>query len=366
MLSDIYGEDKREKFLIIKSLVKDRGCIGIVYGKRGVGKKYVVGKVIDEIKKEGDISLFIDAKDNWHQIILYEIGIYENLGKEEFLLRFYEFLYQIKGRMFIVFNNSHLFSEKQFLEIVKMLGAKEKITVFFIGEEQIKQILNPINTGKISLLINFVFEIKPPEFEEFYRFFKEKYKNSLSKREIKKLFKISGGSIGEAVSLVESGTDLSKKSKLPYLIFVFVIAGASIYFFYVLDEKEKSKVIKDMKLPVEGSVEDSLPIKVKRKEFKLALNGIEEKLKSIHSMNIPDIKFYEKKHIYTVQVATFKNKENAERLKNKLLQEGLPAEVKSINDFFRVYLYTSDRNELEKVLQSLDNSGFKPIVKKVK
>ncbi len=370
MFSDIYGEDKKEKYLIIRNLLRDKGCIGVIYGKKGVGKKYLVRKVIEEIKKDEDIVLFIDAQENWHYVILSELGIYERISKEEFLIKFFEFLQKFKGRVFIIFNNSHLLSDKQFLQIVKILGIKDKVSLIFIGEESIKQLLNPSKAGKISPLLNFIFEIKPPEFEEFYRFFKDKYGNKLSRKKVKHLFKLSGGSISEGISILEEGKSLRRKNmfKLLYYLSVFTIVAIIFIVFYGNEKREEKKVaIKDMKLPVEGSVEDSLPVKIKRKkEFELKEREIEKNLKKIYNQEIPPLKFYEKKRSYKLQIATFKSLKNAENLREKLLQTGLDSSVEHKNGLHRVIVYTSNRNELEKVLKSLKEMGFKPIVKKVR
>ncbi|MBK3331703.1 hypothetical protein GWK41_01320 [Persephonella atlantica] len=366
MLSDIYGEDKREKFLIIKNLMKDKDCIGVVYGKKGTGKRYLINKVINEIKKDKDIILFIDAQENWYQSILSEIGIYEEVGREEFLIRFFEFLQKFKGRMFIVFNNCHLLSEEQFLQIVRVLGIKDKVSLIFIGDEKTRNLLNPVNTGKILSTINFAFEIKPIEFDEFFRFFKDRYGGKLSKRKIKKLFKISHGSLSEGISIVESGKDLHGRRWWLYLVFLFLTVA--IFLLYLSGKKQQKQiVVKDMKLPIEGSVEDSLPIKVKKKKTVLELNEaeIEKKLKEIYSLDIPEIKFYEKRYMYRLQVATFKNLKNAERLKEKLSQRGLHTRIEKVKGFFKLTVYVSDRNELKKVLKSLKDMGFKPILKKV-
>ncbi|WP_293445119.1 SPOR domain-containing protein [Persephonella sp.] len=389
MLSDIYGYDKKEKYLIIFNLLKDGNVFGIAYGKKGIGKKFIIKKAVNEISKEKDKKVFLEAGSEWHRVVLKELKIDapEPISKEEFFMYFVDFVEKFSGRIFIVINNIQKLSEKQIKELYHLLGLKEKVSVISIGDESLKNRLNPFKIGRMETFINFIFEIKPPEFPEFERYFQNKYGNKIDKKAVKKLYSLSEGSIQQAEELILQigkfpikGSDIktpyNKKSSVKLFILtgsVFLI-GISLLLFFKNSVKqtiEPEKIIKmDKKLPVEGSVAHDLPVKTKKKKKQdiLSIVGeIKEEIGNLRLEELPQVKFYKKPVKYIIQVASFKNMDNALKLKEKISQDLPGVEIlERKNGIKSVVIYASDKEEAGKIINKLKIHGLKPLLKKVK
>jgi len=396
MLSDIFGEDKREKYLIILNLIKDRDITGIIYGKKGIGKKFIITKAIRSVASDKDKVVFIESAPNWHLQLLSQLGLSaeENISKEDFLLALMEFLEGFSGRLFVVFTDAQRLSKKQLAEIVHLLGTRDKVSVVIIGDENLKETLNPFRTGKLEKALNFIFEIKPPELDEYIRYFWEKYREKVSKRAIKKLYRLTGGSIeeGEGI-LLGLGTFPINERDIPgtegneKTLFVLVAGGFAIFIFAVLtylitfqktmkenmNLKAVDIVLKDKKLPEEGKIIDDLPIKpVKKRALDTEKiiyyinQRLDEEMGKLE-INIPQLRHYVPPEEYHIQVASFRKKENALRLKNKLSEnlENVKV-VEKKNGVSTVVVVVHNREKTDKIVKTLTGLGFKPLVIKVK
>lgn len=60
----------------------------------------------------------------------------------------------------------------------------------------------------------------------------------------------------------------------------------------------------------------------------------------------------------SIQVASFGNRNNAERLKLRLNGAGIQAEINQAGSFYRVVIPGVNREDLDRILQSLDELGF--------
>ncbi|WP_457643403.1 SPOR domain-containing protein [Persephonella sp.] len=395
MLSDIFGEDKREKFQIILSLIKDRDITGIIYGKRGIGKKFLISKLVKEVSTNKDRAVFIEGTDKWHLHLLQELGINadENISREEFLIELVNFLEGFPGRLFVVVNNGQNLSPQQISQLLHLIGFKDRISTIIIGDETLKEKLNPFKLGKVEASLNFVFEVRPPEPEEFIRYFNEKYSGKIEKKALKKLYSLTGGSIKDAENIIMKigrfpvkAEDISQENRnyLPvFVIIITVSATALAYWLFVqLYTQEKEQAVKttavkkiniqDKKLPEEGVIEEGLPVKPKRKkevplnkELEYVTAKIAESLKN-EDWNIPELKFRKPEYRFVLQVASFKNRQNAEKLKNKLSKElGSVSIINRKNGLKTVVIYASGKEEVKKIQKFLTEKGLKPIIRKV-
>ncbi|NPA17427.1 MAG: hypothetical protein GXO05_06745 [Aquificae bacterium] len=397
MLSDIFGEDKREKYLIILNLLKDDDIVGILYGKKGIGKKFIVTKAVRNVAGKEDIVVFMEASDGWYSQLLSRIGIpvESDLTREEFLLRFIDFLERFDGRLFVIFNNSQRFTEKQLAEVIQLLGFKEKVSVFVIGDDSLKEKLNPFKIGRVEAAVNFIFEVRPPEYSEFLRYFNEKYGGKLQEKVVKKLYQLSGGSIKNAEDIIiKTGKfpvtleDLGEKRDfpvVPFVVLVVVILTGGIYYLFLYGKENVPEIptrteppppqpeIVDKKLPEEGNIEHLLPVKPrKKKDLNLQFlvdevsEGITEALEGI-DFDIPPLKHYTPPRRYAVQVASFKNEKNALRLKERLSTKFMGVDlIKRKNGITTVVIYAADKKLAEEISDKLRKEGFKPLVKKVR
>ncbi|SNZ02420.1 Sporulation related domain-containing protein [Persephonella hydrogeniphila] len=386
MLSDIYGQDKRDKYLLIYNLLKDRNIFGIVYGKRGIGKRFIINKAIRSISTPEDRVVFLEAGDNIYTSILRELGIYEHeiYTKEDFLIYFIDFVEKFKGRIFIVINNAQKFTEKELSEIFHLLSLKERVSTILIGDETLKEKLNPFKIGKMEAAVNFVFEINPPEFEEFKRYFDEKYGGKIEKKALKKLYQISGGSLSDAENIIIQlgkfpikASDLKTKDKnLPVMISVLLltIAITVVISYMILKPEEEKKEIKkitviDKKLPEEGSVINELPVKPKKKkgfDSDRLIKEVLEELSKIQLQDVPELRFYEKPKKYIIQIASFKNEQYALELKERLSKKFLAEIITRKNGIKSVIVFASNKKEVDNIINELNKMGFKPLVRKVK
>ncbi len=390
MLSDIYGLDKKEKYIIIFNLLKSGNIFGIVYGKEGVGKKYIVEKAVDKVLNKNDKKVFLEANPDWYKNLLREIGTspLRELSKEEFFLNFVDFIDNFSGRIFIVINNVQKLSETQIIEIYHLIGIKEKVSTILIGDESLKPKLNPFKIGKIEASVNFIFEVKPPEFSEFERYFLQKYGGKIEKKAIKKLYILSEGSIGRSEGILSQlskfpikGSDLkiAKNGKKHLRLFATLLIVLLIFFGYLLffkrEEKKNvlnpEKVIKmDKKLPVEGSVIQNLPVKTKKKkktDILYFLSSIKEGIKNVKLESIPKISFYKKPIRYVIQIGSFRNENNALKLKEKISKDFFGVKIiNRKNGIKSVVVYASNKEEAGKIISKLKKYGINPILKKVK
>lgn len=389
MLSDIYGYDKKEKYLIIFNLLKDRNIFGIAYGKKGIGKKFIIKKAVNEVSKEKDKKVFLEAGSDWYRILLKELKIDapEPVSKEEFFMYFVDFVEKFSGRIFIVINNIQKLPEKQIKEMYHLLSLKEKVSVILIGDESLKDRINPFKIGKMEAFVNFIFEIKPPEFPEFERYFQNKYGKKIEKKAVKKLYLLSEGSIQQAEELILQigkfpikGSDIKIPHRKKSFIKLFILSGSVflfgiglLLFFRNSGEQtlEPEKVIKmDKKLPVEGSVAHDLPVKTKKKKKQDILSIVGDIKKEIGNLRLeepPQVKFYKKPVKYIIQAASFKNMDNALKLKEKISQDLSGVEIlERKNGIKSVVIYASDKKEAGKIISKLKMYGLKPLLKKVK
>ncbi|WP_457625920.1 SPOR domain-containing protein [Persephonella sp.] len=386
MFSDIYGQDKKEKYLIIYNLLKDGNVFGILYGKKGIGKKFIVNKAVRSVSADGDRIIFLEAGEDIYSLILKEIGIYrqEIYSKEDFLIYFIDFLEKFQNRVFIVINNVHQFTEKELSEIFHLLGLKEKVSTILIGDETLKEKLSPFKLGKMEAGVNFIFEVKPPEFEEFKRYFDEKYGGKIDNKALKKLYYFSAGSFSKAEEIIiglgkfpVKASDLKTKNKnLPALITIFlltVVITTTVFYLFFKPEEKKKEIKKitvvDKKLPEEGSIINELPVKPRKKnEFNVEkiIDRISKQLSDIQIQEIPPLSFYKKPVKYVIQIASFRNEKYAQQLKEKL-SEKFPVDVIVRKNGIRsVVIFASDKKEVDNIISRLKETGFKPLVKKVK
>jgi len=388
MLSDIYGQDKKEKYLIIVNLLKDSNIFGIVYGKKGIGKSYIVEKAVNDVSQEKDKKIFLEADLNWFRNLLAELGtdIPESVSKEEFFIYFVDFVEKFSGRIFIVVNNVQKLSEKQLTEIYHLIGIKDKVSTILIGDENLKRKLSLFKVGKMETSVNFKFEIKPPEFYEFERYFYQKYGDKVEKKAVKKLYSLTEGSIEQAEQIISQigrfpvkgsdiklPTDRKKLLKISALFVILLMVSAGYFAFFKKEEKnviKPEKVIKmDKKLPTEGSVVQDLPVKTKKKkktDILELVDIIKGEIKNLRLDDIPEISFYRKPIRYIVQIGSFKNKNNAVRLEEKLSKDFTGIKViEGKNGINSVVIYASDKKEAGKIISKLKKQGLNPILRKV-
>ena len=398
MLSKIYGQQKKDIYLLIFNLLKDSNIFGILYGKKGIGKKYVVTSAINNLSSSFDKKIFIEATPLWKNEILSAIGIEADAGisKEEFLIKFIDFLENFDGRVFIVINNAQNLTEKELSELAHLLNIKEKLSVFVIGTPQLKEKLNPFKIGKIEGSINFILEVEPPEFEEFKKYFTDKYGSQIEEKALKILYKMTGGSIEEAENTILrigkfpiEPKDLGYKPNFlkPVLMGIVVFAIISVIsygiyygFNYFNSPKEKEIVEKikklDKKLPEEGIITEGLPIKPKPKKNKKPLvkkvnfdeksiiQEINQQLDKL-SFNIPEIKFYQPVYNYLVQVAAFRNFDNAKKFADRLKKE-FPniTVIKTKKGLSLVVIRAEDKKKAIKIKNKLQKYKLTAIIKR--
>ena len=399
MLSKIYGQQKKDIYLLIFNLLKDSNVFGILYGKKGIGKKYVVTSAINNLSSSFDKKIFIEATPLWKYEILsaLEIKADEEISKEEFLIKLIDFLEKFDGRLFIVINNAQNLTEKELSELAHLLNIKEKLSVFIIGTQQLKEKLNPFKLGKIEGSINFILEVEPPEFEEFSKYFTDKYGSQIEPKALKILYKMTGGSIEEAENTIlrigkfpiepkDLGyrPDFLKPVLLGVAIFIIIsVISYGIYYgwSYFNSPKEEEIVEKikklDKKLPEEGVITEGLPIKPKPKKHKKPvikkmnfneediIQEINQQLDNL-SFDIPEVKFYQPVYNYLVQVAAFRNFDNAKKFADRLKKD-FPniTVIKTKKGLSLVVIKAEDKEKAIKIKNRLKKYKLTAVIKRI-
>ncbi|NPA13035.1 MAG: AAA family ATPase [Aquificae bacterium] len=304
MLSDIFGLDKKEKFLIILNLMRNQDVVGILYGKEGIGKKFILKKILKNIAGNNDKVVFLDSGENWYVDLLTQLGldVDEHITKEDFLVQFVNFLEKHPGRVFIIFDNGQNLSTKNIQEIVQLLGFKDKVSVVIVGTEELKEKLNPFKLGKVEASMNFIFEVKTPEFDEFSRYIKYKYGNKVDKKAVRKLYKLTEGSFKDANDIIKSvgkfpvyERDIGEGSNVSFIlpfVGVAVAVGIGVVSYIYLFPKEENKnedqtasidqqqvEIIDKKLPEEGVVIQEPIIEETIREEDIYLENVDNQVK---------------------------------------------------------------------------------------
>ncbi|WP_297454664.1 SPOR domain-containing protein [Persephonella sp.] len=400
MLSKIYGQQKKDIYLLIFNLLKDSNVFGILYGKKGIGKKYVVTSAINNLSSSFDKKIFIEATPLWKNEILSTLGIEADaeISKEEFLIKLIDFLEGFDGRVFIVINNAQNLTEKELSELAHLLNIKEKLSVFVIGTSQLKEKLNPFKIGKIEGSINFILEVEPPEFEEFKKYFTDKYGSQIEEKALKILYKMTDGSIEEAENTILrigkfpiEPKDLGYKPDFlkPVLlgVAIFTIIGVISYgiyygwsYFNSPKEEEIVEKIKklDKKLPEEGIITEGLPIKPKPKKHKKPvikkiefneediIQEINRQLDNL-SFDIPEVKFYQPVYNYLVQVAAFRNFDNAKKFADSLKKEFPDITViKTKKGLSLVVIKAENKEKAVKIKNRLKKYKLSAVIKRIR
>ncbi|WP_457641194.1 SPOR domain-containing protein [Persephonella sp.] len=336
------NEHNWEIFLILKILLKDHNQTGFLYGKDGRKVSLFLMDLFNEFNTDKRVLFISPESGNIYKQILEKLGKnVENFSKEKFLIEFFTEKEKLKKRLFIVIESSEKLSEKDIVELLKILGREKDITLIFAGNEKLKNLIDQIKTKKIFSSVHFVFQLKDE----------------------KRLF-------------------LSKKILFGILL---TAAAFAVWLLYqrdvkVEEEKKLQIVQKDVqivkKLKEESEEKPAKSINIEQRKLKKSYESVCDFIcefdKAVYTLlkneNIPPLN-HKKLSIsekYRIYAGAFRKIENARYFQKEIKEKtDLSPEIEDLGKIKNVYIKAYSREEALQIRDMLNEIGIKPYIKRL-